>query len=506
MPPVITEFFRQVRTVFSRMSTAQKLTIGALVIAAFAGLLAVAFLSLRPDFSVAFRNLAAADASAVVEKIESLGIAHRLSADGATIEVPREDVARVRMAAAAGGLIRETSPGWELFDNLDVGLTDSLFAVKKQRAMEGELERDIQSLEPVERAHVTISLPRETVFTRAKERPTASVVLRLRPGWGIEPAQVAAIIEHLRTAVGQGMAREDVTVLDHTAQLLSQPQQDPASAPYESLLDRERGLEDHLTAKAESMLAATLGDRKFAVRVSVTLDRDDVEELEEKHDPESKTVIREKVNSTDRKDSPPAGGQTGTEAKIDGATEPPPRPGGSQTSEDVETEYALDTKTVKTKRPAGSITRLTVGMFIDETLNDKISAIEDVVKHAVGFDATRGDEIKTTALPFGVKEEPAPVGDEGPSELLLTVIRHGTEAVTVLAVLFLLRSLFLHRHPSRAGLPSTIARGPGPAAAPATASEPGQVRQEIAEAVEIEPAQAAQVLHSWLYEEVESSP
>jgi flagellar M-ring protein FliF len=51
--------------------------------------------------------------------------------------------------------------------------------VNFQRALEGELASSIQTLHAVQAARVHLALPRETVFVRDRQPPTASVLLSL---------------------------------------------------------------------------------------------------------------------------------------------------------------------------------------------------------------------------------------------------------------------------------------------------------------------------------------
>lgn len=47
--------------------------------------------------------------------------------------------------------------------------------------MEGELARSIMTIGSVEAARVHLAFPKETVFARQQQPPTASVLVRLHP-------------------------------------------------------------------------------------------------------------------------------------------------------------------------------------------------------------------------------------------------------------------------------------------------------------------------------------
>ena len=72
--------------------------------------------------------------------------------------------------------------GFELFDKMNWGETEFDEKVNYQRALEGELERSIQTLKDVESVRVHLVMPVQSVFLDRERAAKATVVLKLRSG------------------------------------------------------------------------------------------------------------------------------------------------------------------------------------------------------------------------------------------------------------------------------------------------------------------------------------
>ena len=77
--------------------------------------------------------------------------------------------------------------GFEIFDKQTLGMTDFVQRLNYQRALQGELARTIGSSSAVEAARVHLALPERSLFVAEERRPSASVVVKLRPGRTLTP-------------------------------------------------------------------------------------------------------------------------------------------------------------------------------------------------------------------------------------------------------------------------------------------------------------------------------
>src|SRR5271168_4850298 len=115
-------------------------------------LLLVLFLRLigTPDYKPLFTGLEPADAQALNAKLDAQAIPHETSADGKTISVAADKLDAARMLTATQGDLHSGRIGFELFDKMSWGQTEFDEKVTYQRALEGELERSIQTLNDVD--------------------------------------------------------------------------------------------------------------------------------------------------------------------------------------------------------------------------------------------------------------------------------------------------------------------------------------------------------------------
>ncbi|MFP3663036.1 flagellar basal body M-ring protein FliF, partial [Burkholderia sp. SIMBA_043] len=88
---------------------------------------------------------------------------------------------------------RGGSVGFELMDNARFGASQFAEQINYQRGLEGELARSIESMHTVQHARVHLAMPRQSLFVRERQPPTASVLLNVYPGRSLSDAQVSAI-------------------------------------------------------------------------------------------------------------------------------------------------------------------------------------------------------------------------------------------------------------------------------------------------------------------------
>src|ERR1700679_4150339 len=133
-----------------------------------------------PDYKPLYTGLEAADAQTLSAQLDAQGIPHEASADGKTVSVPADKLDAARLQTATAGAPHSGRMGFELFDKMSWGQTEFDEKVTYQRALEGELERTIQTLGDVESARVHLVMPTDSVFADRQHSAKASVILKLR--------------------------------------------------------------------------------------------------------------------------------------------------------------------------------------------------------------------------------------------------------------------------------------------------------------------------------------
>ncbi|MCE5310508.1 MAG: flagellar M-ring protein FliF [Acidobacteriales bacterium] len=409
----------QILRLIGNLTLRQRVTIIAAAAVVVAGLIMFSRWSHERDFRPLYTSLSPEDGGAVVAKLKETGVEYRLSENGTTVMVPSARVAELRLQMAAAGLPKSGRMGFELFDKTNFGATDFTEQVNFRRALEGELERSVMALSEVEQARVHITFPKESIFLESRQPAKSSVLLKLRPGAKLSPANVLAVT-HLVASAVDGLAPEAVSVLDMQGNLLNRPRRgieaDGAGAS-EGFLDYRRSLEKDLVAKIGTALEPLLGPDGFRASATVECDFSAGEQTEETYDP-SRSVMVSQQRTEDISGAALVSGTPGTASNL---PRPISRP-GSGTSGGVarRTEniaYQSSRTTRHLRLPQGTLKRMSLAVLVDHTVRwegtgararrilepaspEKLKAVRDLVAAATGFTPDRGDLLTVENQPF----------------------------------------------------------------------------------------------------------
>ena len=135
---------------FSGFTAGQKvvaiLGTGALLLA---GVMVFRWVS-QPDYAPLFSNMSAADASAVIDQLDSEGVNYKITNGGATVMVPKSDVYKTRIQLSGKGLPSGSDGGYSLLDQQSLSTSSFKEQTDFKRAMEGELSKTIEAMEGVQ--------------------------------------------------------------------------------------------------------------------------------------------------------------------------------------------------------------------------------------------------------------------------------------------------------------------------------------------------------------------
>jgi flagellar M-ring protein FliF len=413
----------QLKNLLTSLSRVQQISIGIAAILVIAALYGFTNWHREQDFKPLYTNIAPEEAASIVQKIKESGTDYRLSENGNIISVPSAKVAELRLEMAAAGLPKSGRIGFELFDKANFGATDFVEHINYNRALEGELERSIDSLSAIDHSRVHITAAKDSVFIESREPGKASVIVGLRPGCSLFPQNVAAIQQLVSSAV-EGVNPEDVAVVDTRGSLLSRRKLSSDDGTDAAYSYRER-VEHDLVEKINTTLEPLLGRDRFRAGVSVDCDLNSSEQSEETYDP-TKSVM----TNSQKTEQLTVGGAT---AGIPGTASNLPRPvahaGGPTTSNSSRTEnisYESSHVVRKTRIPEGQIKRLSISVLLDQKAHwegkpnarkqvlvapsaETLKAVHDLVAGVTGFTQDRGDQITVESLPFeSTLEEGAP--------------------------------------------------------------------------------------------------
>ncbi len=423
------------------------------------------FMSMRfttEPMSLLYSDLDMADSGEILAKLEAMEIPYQLQGDGSTILVPSNQSRRLRMSLAGQGLPAGGSVGYELFDKSDaIGQTSFVQNVNQLRAMEGELARTIRSIDSVANARVHLVLPRRELFTsEKKQEPSASIVLKVRNGFG--PSQVSAI-QHLTAAAVPGLTPARVAIIDDKGKLLAAGvDAELQSGVVANIQDNTAEYESLIANRVHALVGSVSGPENVRVQVAARINLERISENAEIFDPNGR-VIRSSstIDEETEEESAKAKSSSLSESLPEGAA--PPAAGEAKGSSDKRSEETSNFEISRTTRSktseAGAIERLSVAVLVNGVMKpqkdgvkiyeprsaEELKQIEDLVRTAIGFDEKRGDEVRIINLRFSELELPPA---EEISEPLLGLEKSDWMRLTengVLAIIALLTVLFVFR-------------------------------------------------------------
>jgi len=407
-----------VKKILAHLSIKQRISIAVVAVLAGSGLYGLVRYQHEGDFKPLFTGLAPEDAAGIVQKLREAGVEYRIPESGGAVLVPSARLPELRLSMAASGLPKAGRIGFELFDKTNLGATEFTEQVNFRRALEGELERSVTSLAEVEQARVHLTFPKDSVFVEEQKPAKASVLIKVRPGAHISQLNVLAI-NHLVASAVEGLAPDQVSVLDMNGNLLGRPR--AASTidgpdPSEAGLDYRHKVESDLLAKINSTLGPLLGENKFRAGISVECDFSGGDLSEEIFDP-ARSVM---VSSQRTEDSAGPGSANGVPGTASTLPRPASRPGTSSKAISRTTEnvtYQTSRTVKRTRLPAGTVKKMSVSVLVDQEVrwekesagykkvlvpptSEKLKVIHDLVAGITGFLETRGDQLVVETLPF----------------------------------------------------------------------------------------------------------
>ncbi len=417
------------------MPSQQKLGL-IVAVAATVALLAGLFLwGQTPDYRVLYANLSEQDGGAVIEALQQQNISYKFS-EGGTLMVPADKVHEIRLQMAAKGLPKGGTVGFELMENQKFGTSQFLEQVNYQRALEGELARSVETLASVASARVHLAIPKQSVFVKEQQKPSASVVLALYAGRTLDAGQVNAIV-HLISSSVPNMPSQAVTVVDQTGTLLSSARDGSAEQVMDATqLKYVRQIEHDYVKRIEDILIPITGPQNVRAQVTASLDFSQIEQTAETfkpNQPPNQAAVRslqtlETLNGTTSTGGVP--GALSNQPPVP-ATAPIVNPasavaatggGNTSTHKELTTNYEVDRTIQHTKLPEGNIKRLSIAVVVNNpSTTDKDgkvtsrpytaaeqAQISALIKDTVGFDAKRGDSLNLLNTAFNEKQEVIP--------------------------------------------------------------------------------------------------
>lgn len=394
-------------TFWQRQSRTQRIVLIMLLVVGVTAIAAFVTWANTPTYAVAFSGLSESDAGQIVQKLTDAGTPYQLK-DGTTILVQASQVYEVRLSMARQGLPQNGTVGFELFSGNTLGMTEFTQRVNYQRALEGELERTISSLDAIQGVRVHIVSPEKTILTTDQAPTTASITIKFKLGQKLDADQVRAITNLVAASI-EGLKAENVVVMDVAGNLLTVEGTAAAEKVANSENEAHRAAENAqaalIEAKVRNLLDQALGPNKSVVKAQVSMNWDKVNVKSQAVDPATSTLRSSQMLTEAYGSGVLANGG------VPGAlTNLPPLSATLGVSSTSGLEYLREerthnfeftqTESQQTVAP-GQITHISLSVLVDGiTDTTQLKSLQTVIAAAGGIQTTRGDVVAVETLAF----------------------------------------------------------------------------------------------------------
>ncbi|WP_242186668.1 flagellar basal-body MS-ring/collar protein FliF [Sphingomonas sp. CARO-RG-8B-R24-01] len=453
-----------------RRSLPMVLLVGLLATAAAAWMMLA-----TPTQKTLFSGLSDADKGAVTTALTTANIKSHIDDSTGAVTVNEEDFSRARILLAGQGLPKAAPGGYQILDNLPMGVSRAVEGERLRQARETELARSIQEIDAIAEARVHLATPEASVFVRDNAAPSASVIVKLQPGRSLGDAQVASIINLVASSV-PGMKPENVTIVDQMGGLLTKGANESAtSAASDERIALQRRVEEKYRAQIVQLLTPLIGAGNFTTEVQADVDLNETQATKESYDKAGTLRVEQGQWTSNGKDGgqapggipgalsntpPPASTLTAPQptasptpgapaaAAPGAATGPAAAAAGAvsdalKASDQYSRAYDLGKEVSVSRTAPGAISHLSVAVLLRDPETGKprgtveIQQITQLVQSAVGYNQQRGDVVTVISRKFAgasALDDKQPWYEAG---WLPVVARNLTAIVVALLVLLL---------------------------------------------------------------------
>jgi flagellar M-ring protein FliF len=376
-----------------------------------------------PQMELLYSNLNNDDSRQIVDILSREQVPYDVAQDGAEIYVSSDLVGAMRLKIAENGLPTGGSVGYEVFDNSDaIGSTNFQQNVNLVRALEGELARTIRSISSVKAARVHLVLPRRELFSRERQQPSASVVLKMTNADRLSKEQIAAV-QHMVASAVPDLKPERISIVDDKGTLLARGFDTPGNADQAQEIERQRlKKQEEIARRIEGLIERTVGFGKVRAEVYADMDFSRVTSVEEEYDPEgqvvrsSSTLEENEQSNESENDLAVTVGNNLPDANNNGGATASAGSSANRTQETV--NYEISKKIINRVRETAVVNRLSVAVLVDgmyqrdgegnvtyeARTQEEMDQISTLVKSAIGFEDDR-DRVDVINMRFASVEE-----------------------------------------------------------------------------------------------------
>ncbi|HWI86132.1 MAG TPA: flagellar basal-body MS-ring/collar protein FliF [Sphingomonas sp.] len=428
-----------------------------------------------------FSGLNDSDKAAVADTLKTAGVTYTLDRSTGSLTVSDSDYYRAKMLLAQAGLPKSAPDGAATIASLPMGASRAVEGERLRSAREQDLARTIEAIDAVQGAKVHLAAEQQSVFVRDTAPASASVMLTLRQGRALSDGQTQAIVNLVASSV-PGLSADNVSVVDQGGHLLSRKGGDGGA---DRQMELQARTEQRYVDAISKLLTPLVGADGFTTEVHADLDFAETQATRESYPKDSGVIAQEKgqwANDAANNGAAPVGGIPGAIAnQAPSAAQISTQPGQSlsvpvtgapqagttaattqgRTSEQYDRTFQVGHEVSVTRNPVGILKRLSVAVALKQGAKPRgvaeMAQLEQLVKGAVGFDQTRGDQFALSSRSF-VTVDPAPTSKWYESSWVSVIGRNVTGLIIALIAFFgVIKPLLKRRAATTAAAPARTA-------------------------------------------------
>jgi flagellar M-ring protein FliF len=469
----------------------------------------------QPSYTTLVSGVEASKTAKMTSTLSAQGISYELQNNGTAIGVPSNEASKARVALAGANLLGGSQEGFALFNKQNIGESNFQQQVTYQRALQGQLEETIDSVQGVSGAQVELVLPSSQNQIFGENQSASSAAVLLSGTSALSQGSVRGIAQLVASSV-PGLSLSKVTITGASGELLWPASGAAGGGASTDLQEAQQRYDQTMAANLDAMLAQTLGPGKAQVLVYANMNVNQTTKESLEYGKTGTPTQQSKNIETLTGSGTGAGGVTGTANLTTAAT----GSGGKSNYKHETTTSALGvnkTVTHSTIAP-GTVESQHVSVLLDKSVPaSALPAIREAITNAAGIQPKRGDTISIGQVAF------AKTTTASAASSPLADAKYALLGIAAMIFLFFTTRSIRKREASPIEEPvwlreldapmrlSELERETAPRPAPAMAMAAGSaagngadggdsIRRQVERLVDTDPDRVAQQLRSWMQE------
>ena len=292
MLPAIRSSLKQADSFYRQPAFQRALPSIAAAVVAILGLIVYVAVQ-TPDRTTLFASLSEGEKARVFDALKNNGMDVQIDPATGELTVPVDDYHNAKLNLASQGIPMQAPTGSSALNDMPMGTSRSVEALKIKQSLEYELARSITEIDSITNARVHLAIPERSAFARNTQEPSASVFIELASGRTLSSTQVEAIVNLVSSSV-PNLGKSKVSIVDQAGRLLSNSIEDAASTASELQFQYRMRIEDIYRSRVERLLTPIVGPGNVSSQVNIDIDFTTLEVTEDRVLPDNVLLSQQK--------------------------------------------------------------------------------------------------------------------------------------------------------------------------------------------------------------------